>query len=482
MKMQMQNRKTKILSTIGPACSDVKTLEKMIVAGVNVFRMNFSHGTHESHLEMIGKIREASRKADKLVGILQDICGPKVRIGTINGEFLLKEGDYLFFHKDKIDGYKDDKGYHTCINQPQILPKLKVGESIYLCDGKIHTLIESTNDIIKVRVENDGILSSNKGVNFPNTKIDIEVLTEKDKKDMEWGIKNDVDFMAISFVQNAKDMEKAKSIIAKHNGDIQLFAKIEKFDALENIDEIIEVSDGIMVARGDLGIEIPYYKVPLAQKEIIEKANEYSKPVITATQMLLSMVDSPIATRAEISDVSNAVLDGTDCVMLSEETAIGKYPVETIETMSNTILETEKKYPYYKLYNRTYYNEVDVIASSACKITNRVSADAIFALTTSGFSARQISRYRPKKIIFAVTSSKKVGRSLTICWGIKSIFSLEHKDFEQVMSDLINVSISKGVMDKSKKYILSYGYPFGEAFHTNTLKILNSTVIDYFHK
>ena len=480
--MQMQNRKTKILSTVGPACSDIDILEKMIIAGVNVFRMNFSHGTHESHLEMIEKIRTASKKANKLVGILQDICGPKVRVGNIDGEFDLKEGDYLFFHKDKIDGYKDDEGYHTYINQPEILSKLKAGESIYLCDGKIHTIIESTNDIIKVRVENDGILSSNKGVNFPNTKIDIEVLTTKDKKDMEWGIKNNVDFMAISFVQDAKDMQKAKDIIAKYNGDVKLFAKIEKFDALENIDEIIEISDGIMVARGDLGIEIPYYKVPLAQKEIIAKSNEFSKPVITATQMLLSMVDNPIATRAEISDVSNAVLDGTDCVMLSEETAIGKYPVETITTMSNTILETEKKYPYYKLFNRTYHNDVDVVASSACKMTNRVSADAIFALTTSGFSARQISRYRPKTMIFAVTSSKKIGRSLTISWGIKSIFSLKHEDFEQVMGDLINVSIEKGVMDKKKKYILSYGYPFGEAFHTNTLKILDATVMEYFHK
>lgn len=480
--MNMQNRKTKILSTVGPACDDVETLEKMILAGVNVFRMNFSHGTHESHSEVIAKIRIASERADKLVGILQDICGPKVRVGSIDGEFSLKKGDYLFFHKDKIDGYKDEKGYHACINQSKILSKLKVGESIYLCDGKIHTLIEEVSDIVRVSVENDGVLSSNKGVNFPNTKIDIEVLTEKDRKDMEWGVQNDVDFMAISFVQDAKDMEKARAIISKHNGDIKLFAKIEKFDALENIDEIIEVSDGIMVARGDLGIEIPYYKVPLAQKEIIEKANEFSKPVITATQMLLSMVDSPVATRAEISDVSNAVLDGTDCVMLSEETAIGKFPIETIKTMSNTILETEKKYPYYKLFNRTYYNEVDVIASSVCKVTNRVSADAIFALTTSGFSARQISRYRPKKLIFAVTSSKKVGRSLTICWGIKSIFSIEHKDFEQVMGDLINVSISKGVMIRGPKYVLSYGYPFGEAFHTNTLKILDSTVMDYFHK
>ena len=480
--MIMQNRKTKILATVGPASSTPDILEKMISTGVNVFRLNFSHGTHESHLDMINKIREASKKVDKLVGILQDICGPKVRVGNIDGEFSLKQGDFLYFHKEKINGYKDSEGYHTCINQLSIMTKIKVGESIYLCDGKIHTLIESIDETIKVRVENDGILSSNKGVNFPNTKIDIEVLTEKDKKDMEWGVKNDVDFMAISFVQDAKDMEKARTILQQHNGDIKLFAKIEKFDALENIDEIIEASDGIMVARGDLGIEIPYYKVPLAQKEIIEKANEFSKPVITATQMLLSMVDSPIATRAEISDVSNAVLDGTDCVMLSEETAIGKYPVETIQTMSNTILETEKKYPYYKLYNRTYYNEVDVIASSACKMTNRVSAEAIFALTTSGFSARQISRYRPRKIIFAVTSSKKVGRSLTISWGIKSIFSLEHKDFEQVMNDLINVSIKKGVMEKDKKYILSYGYPFGEAFHTNTLKILDSIVMDYFNK
>jgi len=477
----VQNRKTKILSTVGPACDNVDILEEMILAGVNVFRMNFSHGTYESHGKMIKNIREATKKANKQIGILQDICGPKIRVGSVPSDFILKEGDFLYFYADEIEGYKDDKGYHVNLNQPSILPKLKKGESIYLCDGKIHTMIVSIDGgVVKTKLENDGVLSSNKGVNFPNTKLDIDVLTAKDIKDMKWGIENNVDFMAISFVQSASDMKKAKDIISQNNGDVKLFAKIEKFDALENIDEIVEISDGIMVARGDLGIEVPYYKVPLAQKEIIEKANELCKPVITATQMLLSMVDSPVATRAEISDVSNAVLDGTDAVMLSEETAIGKYPVKTIETMSNTIIETEKKYPYFKLYNRKYYNDVDIMSSCASKMSNRMNAKAIFSLTTSGSSPMQIARYRPNKIIFAVTHSEKVGRSLTICWGVKAIFSVSHDDFDTVMSDLVKKSIEEGFIDENEKYILTYGYPFGKSHHTNSIKILDKETIKFF--
>lgn len=477
----MQYRKTKILATVGPATDGVEMLSKLMVAGVNVFRMNFSHGTHESHSKVIANIREASKAVDKEIGILQDICGPKVRVGNIEKGFDLKTGDYLYFHKEKIDGYKDNEGYHVSLNQPEVLDKMKIAESIYLCDGKIHTKVLSVDGVIKTKLENNGNLSSNKGVNFPNTKIDIEVITEKDRKDMKWGVDNDVDFMAISFVQNENDMIEAREIIESYNGDVKLFAKIEKFDALENIDNIIKHSDGIMVARGDLGIEIPYSAVPLAQKKIIKKANELSKPVITATQMLLSMVDSPVATRAEISDVSNAVLDGTDAVMLSEETAIGNYPIETIHTMVNTILATEEYYPYYKVYDRVYHDDVDVLASSACKLAARMSAEAIFSLTTSGFSVRQIARYRPKEMIFSVSNSKKVARSLTICWGVKSVFSLAHKNFDQVIGDLVHKGIDKKYIDINKKYILTYGFPFGEAYHTNTIKVLDKQVIKYFN-
>ena len=316
----MQKR-TKILATIGPASDSIEMIEKLMWAGVNVFRLNFSHGTHEEHYKVLERIRAVEKKTGILTGVLQDISGPKIRIGKLAEPFSLLHKDIIEFVKEDILGYKvEDNYFKTSINQPSILKQLKVGELVYLYDGIIRTeVIEVNQDCVKVSVQNAGLLTSKKGVNFPNTRLGIDVLTPKDKKDMLWGIENDVDFMAISFVQDANDMIEARKIIQAHKSEVQLFAKIEKFDAVENIDAILQESDGIMVARGDLGIEIPFYEVPAYQKMLIKKANEASKPVITATQMLLSMTTSETATRAEISDIANAVLDGTDAVMLSEE-------------------------------------------------------------------------------------------------------------------------------------------------------------------
>jgi len=284
-------KRTKIVATIGPASDSQESIEKLIYAGVNVFRLNFSHGTHAYHSKVLARIRTAIKKTGLITGILQDISGPKVRIGELKKEFFLKIGDILEFVKEDIIGTQiDENTYKLTLNQKQILDKLKVGEYIYLYDGLIRSkVIEVAPDKVRVVVQNDGILNSKKGINFPNTKLGLDVLTKKDKEDMLWGIQNDVDFMAISFVQNADDMKNARAIVEKEGASIELFAKIEKFDAVENIDEILKVSDGIMVARGDLGIEIPYYDVPNVQKMLIKKANDLSKPVITATQMLLSM-------------------------------------------------------------------------------------------------------------------------------------------------------------------------------------------------
>ncbi|MCJ7765405.1 MAG: pyruvate kinase, partial [Thiovulaceae bacterium] len=297
-------KRTKILATVGPASDSLEQLEALIRAGVNVFRMNFSHGTHESHQAVIKRIRQASKNTGLFVGILQDISGPKVRVGKLEENFLLQKGDILEFVPGEIMGRKVSDGhYQLSINQSEILSKIKEGEFIYLYDGSIRAKVESVGEKVLAVIQNSGKLSSNKGVNFPNTRIGIDVLTPKDRQDMLWGIEHEVDFMAISFVQNGSDMQNARKIVQENGGHQQLFAKIEKFDAVENIDEILEASDGIMVARGDLGIEVPYYEVPVIQKRVIQKANAASKPVITATQMLLSMTENEMATRAEISDV-----------------------------------------------------------------------------------------------------------------------------------------------------------------------------------
>ncbi|VAW25761.1 Pyruvate kinase, partial [hydrothermal vent metagenome] len=316
-KELLVKKRTKILATIGPASDSLQQIESLIRAGVNAFRLNFSHGTYEYHFDVLTKIRKAMKNLGLVVGVLQDISGPKIRIGELEHDFELKENDTIVFHKDTIVGKKTaDNKYEVSINYPEILAQLHVGDYIYLYDGIIRTkALICSSDKVEVIVENSGILSSKKGVNFPNTALGVDVLTQKDKKDIEWGVKNSVDFMAISFVQNEKDMLRAREIVTKLGGKQMLIAKIEKFDAIENIDAILEASDGLMVARGDLGIEVPYYEVPNLQKMLIRKANLAAKPVITATQMLLSMTHSQRATRAEISDIANAVLDGTDAVM-----------------------------------------------------------------------------------------------------------------------------------------------------------------------
>lgn len=477
----MAERKTKILATVGPASDKLETLEQLIEAGVNVFRMNFSHGTHEYHSEVITKIRQASVNVGKKVGILQDICGPKIRVGTLKEDFLLKEGDTLFFHREILEGYQEnEKAYHVCINQPDILGMLKVDEYIYLYDGRIRAKVVKIDGIIETIVENDGKLSSNKGVNFPNTKININVITEKDKKDLLWGVENDVDFVAVSFVQTSKDMLEVREITQKAGGKSQLFAKIEKFDAVDNIDDIIEASDGIMVARGDLGIEVPYYKVPSIQKELITKANAASKPVITATQMLLSMAESETATRAEISDVANAVLDGTDAVMLSEESAVGKNPVMAVKTMSATILETEKMYPYHKFDMFDFLDETDIIVSSTARLAYRLQAKALFSLTGSGKSAKKLARYRPKKPVYAVTHDEKVARSLTIAWGVQPVMSVRKNHLNMMLAEVMKKAKALNLIDLDSTYVCTAGYPAGVEGSTNFIRILKRTEMEHY--
>ncbi len=469
-------KRTKILATVGPACDSVDMLVKLINAGVNVFRLNFSHGTHEQHLIILERIREAMKKTGLIVGILQDISGPKIRIGKLESDFSLKENDTLIFSIQEQLGKKLTSNTNkVSINYPQILQQLNIGDYIYLYDGIIRTKVTGVSKTeVRVSVENSGILSSKKGVNFPNTRLGVDVLTQKDKKDIEWGVKNGVDFMAISFVQTAQDMLNAREIVKSHGGKQNLIAKIEKFDAIENIDAIIKQSDGLMVARGDLGIEVPYYEVPNIQKMLIRKANTANIPVITATQMLLSMTSNERATRAEISDIANAVMDGTDAVMLSEESAVGKHPVLAVETMTKTIRETEKLYKYYRYAGYENRDIGDTISESAVRLACDVDAKGIFAITSSGASARKLARYKPKKTIYAITHNAQVRGQMSLVWGVIPLMSVEEESLENILDSFIKRGLKEGSIKKENAYILTAGDPIGKAGSTNMIRVITS--------
>ncbi|ECL0430369.1 pyruvate kinase [Campylobacter jejuni] len=476
-------KKTKIVATVGPASEKEEILRQMIINGVNVFRLNFSHGTHEYHKKNLDSIRKVAKELHIRIGILQDISGPKIRTGELKEPFELKKGDRLDFYRETILGEKIAQNhYKISINQKSILDMLKIDEYIYLYDGSIRAKVVSIDDQkIETIIKNDGFLNSNKGINFPNTKINIDVITQKDKNDLLWGIKNEVDFLAISFVQNAHDIDEVREILAQNNAKISIFAKIEKFDAVENIDEIIKSSDGIMVARGDLGIEVPYYKVPNIQKEIIQKANNASKPVITATQMLFSLAKSKTATRAEISDVANAVLDGTDAVMLSEESAVGIDPANAVDIMCQTIIETEKRYPYNKFNDFNDLDNTDKIMRSSAHLATDLNADAIFSLTSSGKSAIKIARYRPNIEIIAVGHSEKTLNSLSIVWGVNpAILVNKSNKLTELLKDSVRSSVEKGFMDEDKCYLLTAGFPTGVEGTSNLIRILNKEQITYY--
>ncbi|WP_169940518.1 pyruvate kinase [Campylobacter sp. RM15925] len=474
-------KKTKILATIGPASESEEILEELVEAGVNAFRLNFSHGTHEYHKANIEKIRRIEKKLNYRIGVFQDICGPKIRIGKLKEPFALKAGDIIEVYGTEILGEQTAQNrYKLSINQPQILPILKEGEYIYLYDGSIRARVIKSGKVVEAMIENNGILSSNKGVNFPNTKINIEVITPKDKEDLKFGAQNGVNFVAISFVQNANDIIKAREILKTFGSKAKIYAKIEKFDAVENIDEIIAVSDGIMVARGDLGIEVPYYKVPTIQKLIIKKANEAAKPVITATQMMLSMTEHETATRAEISDVANAILDGTDAVMLSEESAIGKNPVAVVKAMKNTIVQVQQIYPFNKFDAFSYYDETDMVASSTTRLATQLKVDGILSVTGSGKSAIKMARYRTDIDIIAVTHDEETAHSLTLAWGVIPAFTVEQDMLNLIIAKTTKKACDLGFIQKDKTYIMTAGYPAGVEGSTNLIRILKQDQIDYY--
>ncbi|MRJ06995.1 MAG: pyruvate kinase [Epsilonproteobacteria bacterium] len=458
-------KKVKIVATIGP--STINRIGELIEKGVDVFRLNFSHATREHHGEVIDKIREESRKRGRKVAILQDISGPKIRIGEIDGLLELKRGDILRL----ISSPEEAGPYALTISYPSIIDDVQEGEYVFFADGTIRTkVISKESGELVLKVKNEGVLSSRKGVNFPNSNLGLSAITPKDEEDLKFGAQKGVDIVAISFVNRREDILKAREILKEAGSNPWVIAKIETRHAVENLDEILEVSDGVMVARGDLGIEVGIEKVPILQKKIIRKANRLKKPVITATQMLLSMVNSPFPTRAEVSDVANAVMDGTDGVMLSDETTVGKYPIRAVEILRGVILETQKIYPYYKKYE---IEDSDAIAASVADLCKGLNVKGIVTFTSSGTTARSIVKYRPDVPIFAVTHSDEVLNRLAMVWGIKPLFTLpKTENPEQLISLFREKVVKEGILQRGDRVIATMGSLVGQEGTTNMIRIL----------
>ncbi|MGC9061843.1 pyruvate kinase [Calditerrivibrio sp.] len=460
-------KKTKIVATLGPASNDENMIVSLIKEGVDIFRLNFSHGDHFSHLENLQKIRKLSAIAGKFIGVLQDLGGPKIRLTEVEEPFDIHSGEKISIKKSLTTSTRE----HLAINHPEILKSIKVGSRIYIADGLIRLEVEKiTDDLIHTVVLVGGRISSRKGVNFPDISLDIPAITDKDKEDVLFAIKNEFEFIAISFVKRKEDVLELKEFIRQNGGDIPIIAKIEKHEAIKDIDGIIEVSDGIMVARGDLGVEIELEKVPVIQKMIIRKANEKNKPVITATQMLNSMVNLPRPTRAEVSDVANAVLDGTDAVMLSDETAAGKYPLESVRVMKKTIIEAEKIYEYHKT------RKIEggyAIPFSATELPKYTGIDKLVVFTSTGASAIRTSYFRPKADIIANVTDIKVARKLSIVWGVTpNMLVIKSDDIDGLISDFLEKATEDGILKKGEKIIAVMGYPAGVPGSTNLLRII----------
>ena len=436
-------RRTKIVATIGPSSNNPTTIKNLINSGVDVFRLNFSHGTYEQHEKNIKNIRDIAKKIKPSVGILLDLQGPKIRVGKIiDGGIKLKKNDLLRISSNEVIGTD------LLISTPfkPLITDVHIGGQLLLDDGLIELkVIEKNKTEITTKVIVGGVLTSNKGINLPNTKINVPALTDKDKKDLEFAIHNDIDYVALSFVREPSDLDEIIAIIEKHGKWIPIISKIEKPEAVKNINEIIKLSWGVMVARGDLGVELPVEDVPLIQKSIINKCNKLGKPVIIATQMLDSMIRNPRPTRAEASDVANAVLDGADAVMLSGETAAGKYPIEAVQIMDKIIKRIENRFFVNRQIKkkRTKHYPINTIAEgvsfSAVNIASNLNAKLIAVITHTGKTARQIARYKSFLPILAITDDPKVPSKMALAWGVNCILIEKIERTEDSLNDIENL-------------------------------------------
>ena len=465
--------KTKIVATIGPATSSPEMLQKIILAGVNVCRLNFSHGSHEVHQDVIDRVRKINNDLGSNIALLQDLQGPKLRIGKVDGEIILEEGNTILVTSvEQIS--TTEKLY---VSYPMLTQDCKPGESILLNDGKVAleftAIVDETT--LEAKVVAGGALSSNKGFNLPNSKLSVPSLTEKDLRDLEYGVKQDLDWVALSFVRTADDIVDLKKRIADLGGNQRVIAKIEKPEALDNIDDIIRVADGMMVARGDLAVEVPLQKVPLIQKNIVEKCLAAAKPVIIATQMMETMITDSMPTRAEITDVANAVLDGADAVMLSAETSVGKYPLKVIEIMSSIIEEIEMdRRAYYKGVKPSTQSSSfvsDEVCFTAVRMSDHLQAKAIIAMTKSGYTGYRVASYRPQANIFIFTDDPKMLTTLNLVWGVRGFYYDKFVSTDETFQDVIEVLRDNHLVEKNDYIVNCASMPIHKKQRTNTIKI-----------
>lgn len=448
---------TKIVCTIGPASDSDDALKSLMRKGMNVARLNFSHGTQEQHKKVIARIRALSKEINKPISILQDLAGPKIRIGEIeNGSVNLKFGNEFILTSRKVPGDENE----VSLNYKDLPSQVETNDTILLSDGSIELEVRevSSRDII-TRVLVGGELTSRKGVNLPTRSLSISAFTKKDKKDLEFGMRAGIDMIALSFVKDVEDVLKVKRFIKKRDKDLPLIAKIEKHEALENIDSILDSVDGIMVARGDLGVEIPLEKVPVIQKELINKANRAGKTVITATQMLKSMVDNARPTRAEAADVTNAILDGTDAVMLSEESAVGKYPARAVEILNRISKHTIGSSLFQDLVSGlrslSPNSDNESLCLAACNLADNIGASTIIAFTESGATAAYLSKFRPRQKVFALTPSLSTYRYLALVWGIAPLLVTEQNFNNRELRRTIKKKLETGLIKTRDKIIIT---------------------------
>ena len=466
-------KRTKIVATIGPSSASKDILKDMISSGMNVCRINFSHGSYADHEKVVQYVRELNNELNTNVAILADLQGPKIRTGEMQDGVTLIPGENVVVRTDAFIGTKDA----FSINYSKLPQDVRKGESILLDDGKLMLEVEKTDGKSKIfcKVIQGGVLSSKKGVNFPNTRISMPSLTNKDESDLDFAIVQDVDWIGLSFVRAPKDIVDLKDRISKQGGKARVIAKIEKPEALECIDEIIEVSDGLMVARGDLGVEIPYQNVPLTQKMLITKGIRYAKPVIVATQMMESMITQMTPTRAEVNDVANAVLDGADAVMLSGETSVGTYPVEVINAMSKIIKEMELDEKIYSKEQPAEKNQdrfiSDSICYNACRLAQRVEVDAIITMSFSGYTAYKIASQRPSAGIYIFTSNRKILTQLNLVWGVQAFYYNKRISTDHTISDIKDFMISEGYLKKGDLFINIASIPLEDLGSSNMLKL-----------
>ncbi|MEV5025931.1 pyruvate kinase [Paenibacillus sp. LPE1-1-1.1] len=467
-------RKTKIVCTIGPSSESLENTKKLIKAGMNVARLNFSHGDFEEHGNRIKNIRLANAELGTSVAVLLDTKGPEIRLGKLKEEPIeLNQGETITLTTEEILGDRN----RVPITYNNLPNDVTIGSTILIDDGLIGLTVEEVQGTeIVCRIVNSGPIKSKKGVNVPGVKISLPGITEKDANDIVFGIEQGVDFIAASFVRKASDVLEIRELLERHNaGHIQIISKIENQEGVDNLDEILEVSDGLMVARGDLGVEIPAEEVPLVQKNMIKKGNRVGKPVITATQMLDSMQRNPRPTRAEASDVANAIFDGTDAIMLSGETAAGRYPTESVQTMARIAERAEAALEYREMFtkqaNAQQTSVTEAISQAVANSALDLRAKAIITSTQSGFTARMVSKYKPKAPIIAVTTDEKVLRRLSLIWGVFAVLGPDADTTDEMFENAVKGGMSTGFLNLGDTVVITAGVPVGRAGTTNLIKI-----------